>query len=129
MRRLLPLVLCAALAAPALATAQAGFFTPTPNNDPSLTRTLPPENYAPATTAPPAPAAPAASAAPAAPAQPPATGVSAETAAALAAEQTQGVEAQMDRSEAESRDARAAAARAPTPINGAFTGLTDERDR
>ena len=89
---------------------QAGFFPPKPQGDLSLFRTLPPEAYQP-----PAP--------PAAPAQPAAT-------APLVVVVPPTAESQADREEAVARRAREeAAARMPAPINGAFTGLTDERDR
>jgi hypothetical protein len=98
---------------------QAGFFPAKPAGDLSLFRTLPPEAYQP-----PAPVAPAAPASPAAPQAPaPAT-------APLVVVVPPGTESQADREEAIARRAREeAAARMPAPINGAFTGLTDERDR
>jgi len=93
---------------------QAGFFSPKPPGDLSLYRTLPPEAYQP-------PAPPAAPAAPA----PPAAATS-----PLVVVVPPNAESQADREEAIARRAREeAAARAPAPINGAFTGLTDERDR
>ena len=94
-----------------------GFFPPKPGGDLSLSHTLPPEAYRPAAPVPaeaPAvpPAAPAASTAPLVVVVPAST------------------EGQVDRAEGEARRAREeAATRAPAPINGAFTGLTDERDR
>jgi len=96
---------------------QAGFFSPKPPGDLSLYRTLPPEAYQP----------PAPPAAPAAPAQP---APSAATTAPLVVVVPPNAESQADREEAIARRAREeAAARGPAPINGAFTGLTDERDR
>jgi len=96
---------------------EAGFFSPKPAGDLSLFRTLPPEAYQP-------PAPPAPPAAPAAPAQP------APASAPLVVVVPPNAESQADREEAIARRAREeAAARAPAPINGAFTGLTDERDR
>jgi len=96
---------------------QAGFFSPQPTGDLSLFRTLPPEAYQP----------PAPPAAPAAPAQP---APSAATTAPLVVVVPPNAESQADREEAIARRAREeAAARGPAPINGAFTGLTDERDR
>jgi hypothetical protein len=99
--------------------AQAGFFPPKPAGDLSLYRTLPPEAYQP-----PAPVPPAAPAAPSAPQAPaPAT-------APLVVVVPPGTESQADREEAIALRAREeAAARMPAPINGAFSGLTDERDR
>ncbi len=127
MPRFHTLVLCAALAIPALAMAQApdsgtGFFRPTPGNDPSLNRTLPPQDYA-GTVPNPAPARVAPVAPPAAPV------ATVEPEPAPAAERAAAAEAQMDRSQAEARQAQENAMRAPPRINGAFTGLTDERDR
>jgi hypothetical protein len=106
--------------APQADPAQAGFFAPKPAGDLSLFRTLPPEAYQP-----PAPAAPAAApTAPAAPAAP------AAATAPLVVVVPSATESQADREEAIARRAREeAAARMPAPINGAFTGLTDERDR
>jgi hypothetical protein len=131
MRPSVPAVLAVALAAASLSAlaqqsnpgaqaqpAQAGFFPPKPGDDLSLMRTLPPEAYQP-----PAPVSPAPAAAPAAPAVP------ATPAAPLVVVMPPNGETQADRAEAEARRAREAAARLPTPINGAFTGLTDERDR
>ena len=92
-----------------------GFFQPKPGDDLSLSRTLPPEAYQP-----PAPA-PTASA--------PASASPAPAAAPLVVVVPASGESQADRAEAEAERARAAAARMPQPINGAFTGLTDERDR
>jgi len=119
-------VLAAALAAasppvPAQSNpaAQPGFFSPKPDGDLSLFRTLPPEAYQP-----PVPSVPAAPAPPAAPAAP------LPAAAPLVVVVPPGTESQADREEAIARRAREeAAARMPAPINGAFTGLTDERDR
>src|SRR5262249_23584814 len=104
---------------------QAGFFASKPVDDPSLSHTLAPEVYsAPA----PAPAAPAAAPAPAATlVASPAPGAAAPVAAA-APPAPAPVENQMDRSEAEARQAAQAIAATPH-INGAFNGLTDERDR
>jgi len=123
------LVLAAALGAATLALAQtpqpdAGFFRPKPGDDPSLSRTLPPEAYpqqsGPPSAAPaPAPAAPATTTT--------ATTVGPQVSAAI--ESQNALERQMDRSEDAARDAREAEARAPPRINGAFTGETDERSR
>jgi hypothetical protein len=96
---------------------EAGFFPPKPAGDLSLFRTLPPEAYQPpAPVAPPAPAsAPAAPAAPTAP---------------LVVVVPPAVDNQADLQDVRAARAREeAAARMPAPINGAFTGLTDERDR
>lgn len=121
-------VLVAALGAATLASAQApqpqsGFFAPKPGDDPSLSHTLPPQVY-PGTVAPaPAPVVPAQPTPP--PPVPPATTTTATTAGAQV---TANVENQMDRSQAEARRAQEVLARQPH-INGAFSGLTDERDR
>jgi hypothetical protein len=81
-----------------------------------------------------APAAPAA--APAAPAAAPAAQAAAPAQemsnAAIANDPTRitrWAEQQMDRSEQEAAQAKAQASTAPAPINGAFTGNTNERDR
>jgi len=93
-----------------------GFFSTQPQSDPSLFRTLPPEAYETAPTAQTAPAQ--AAAAPANRADRPLVVVVPEAA---------NPEAQLDRAQLEAQ--RAQANRAPAPINGAFTGLTDPRDR
>ena len=130
MSRYPALALAALLGIAPLALAQApqpqsGFFAPKPGDDPSLTRTLPPEDYPPA----PAPAAPVPAPAPApAPIPAPPPGMTTTT-VTTTGPQAAAVESQMDRAEDEARRAQEAAARAPQRINGAFTGLTDERDR
>jgi hypothetical protein len=122
------LMLAAALGTATFALAQApqpdaGFFRPKPGGDPSLSQTLPADNY-------PATPAPAPAAAPQAPAVAPAPAAPATTTTATSAgpQVSANVENAMDRSEAEARRAAELQARAPH-INGAFTGLTDERDR
>ena len=100
------------------ATQQGGFFAPTPGGDPSLFHTLPAEAY------PQAQAQTSASAqgdaAAGAPSAPPLVVVVPESS---------GVTSQLDRSQAEADRAAARMSRMPAPINGAFTGLTDEADR
>lgn len=100
------------------AAQQNGFFAPAPGGDPSLFHTLPAEAY------PEAQAQSAASAqrdaAAAAPSAPPLVVVVPES---------NGATAQLDRSQAEADQAAARMSRMPAPINGAFTGLTDEADR
>ena len=104
-----------------------GFFRPTPNNDPSLhAPVVAPQPAAPPmaqsaqtqviqqpvpvyvpvqVTTPPAPPAPA------------------------PAEQARAAEVELDRAQVEARVAEERAKQQPAPINGAFTGLTSERDR
>lgn len=100
------------------AAQQSGFFAPTPGGDPSLFHTLPAEAY------------------PEAQAQAPASAQRNAPAAATTAPplvvvvpESSGVSAQLDRSQAEAEQAAARTSRMPAPINGAFTGLTDEADR
>lgn len=100
------------------AAQQSGFFAPTPGGDPSLFHTLPAEAY------------------PEARAQAPASAQRNAPAAATTAPplvvvvpESSGVTAQLDRSQAEAEQAAARTSRMPAPINGAFTGLTDEADR
>lgn len=108
---------------PAAATPpDVGFFRPQPNDDPSLFRTLPPETYAPRS---PARTAATNGTAPGAPAASPAPTVLVVPAPYVPAP----AEDQLDRAQLEAQRAQAALARQPAPINGAFTGLTDERDR
>ena len=116
----------AAQQAPRTTAPDVGFFPPLPNGDVSLTHTLPAEAYQPI----PRPSAPAAPQAPA-PAPAPASVVPATSGAPIVVvvpEPARRTEDQMDRSREEAAIANAAAAREPH-INGAFTGLTDERDR
>jgi 2-oxoglutarate decarboxylase len=131
MSRYATLVLTAALGSATLALAQSpqpdsGFFPPKPGDDPSLTHTLPPDAYPP----PPAPAAPLPAPTAAAPTPTPPTPMPQTTTTVTSSgpQVSANVENAMDRSEAEARNAAEATARAPH-INGAFTGLTDERDR
>lgn len=101
-----------------------GPFPPQPGDDPSLFRTLPPEAYATPTEPRAAHAAPQPPAAnPAAVAAPPAPIV-----VVVPDHRSQAAE-QLDRAQLEADAARARMSQAPAPINGAFTGLTDERDR
>jgi hypothetical protein len=129
MRRLRSLLLLAALCAaagahgqattatPAQPSAQRGFFPPTPGDDPSLFHTLPPETYA----QPPGAQQGAQSAAQAAPSSAPIVVVVPEP----------NVESreQLERAQIEAQQAAARMRQAPAPINGAFTGATDEADR
>ena len=104
--------------------AAVGPFPPQPGGDPSLFRTLPPEAYRnPAQPQPGGEAAPPAVQPPATaraqPAPPPVVVVVPDTGAAR--------QQQLERAALEAQAAQAA--RTPTPINGAFTGQTDERFR
>ena len=101
------------------AAQQGGFFAPTPGGDPSLFHTLPAEAYPEAQAQ--APASAQRGAAAAAPSTPPLV--------VVVPESPSGVTAQLDRSQAEADQAAARMSRMPAPINGAFTGLTDEADR
>ena len=92
-----------------------GFFRPTPGGDPSLTHPPAPPYTTLSSTRPalPTPAA--------VPVEVPVDPVAAE--AALAAER------ELNRAEREALEAQARARATPAPIPGAFTGLTNERDR
>ena len=101
-----------------------GFFRPTPNNDPSLTHppVIPPTPVAQPAQVPmnQQPAAvpvyvPVQVATPPAPVPP--------------ADQARAAEADLDRAQREALEAQERAKQQPAPINGAFTGLTSERDR
>ena len=95
-----------------------GFFRPTPGGDPSLTHPPAPP-YTTLSTAPaPAPVLPTPALVPV---EVPVDPVAA--AAALAAER------ELNRAEREALEAQARARATPAPIPGAFTGLTNERDR
>lgn len=94
-----------------------GFFSTQTQSDPSLFRTLPPEAYE-ATT-------PAGQAAPAQPAATPPTRT--DQPLVVVVPEAANPEAQLDRAQLEAQQAQAN--RAPAPINGAFTGLTDPRNR
>jgi hypothetical protein len=94
---------------------QTGFFAPQPGGDPSLFHTLPPETYAQPTRQPVQPRS----------AQPPAT----PALVVVVPEPNWEAREELDRAEAEAQQARARTSRAPAPINGAFTGSTDENDR
>jgi hypothetical protein len=121
----LAVLLCAAATAfaqaqpaPNGAPANVGPFPPQPGDDPSLFRTLPPEAYVkPSGTHPAAP--PAASNA-----NPPAAPV-----VVVVPDTHPAMQEQLERSRLEAEAARARMDQTPAPINGAFTGLTDERDR
>jgi hypothetical protein len=101
---------------PAQPAPQAGFFPPTPGDDPSLFHTLPPEAYVQPSSVPQAAAQPAPAAA-----TPPLVVVVPD--ANLQARE------QLERAQLEAQQAAARARAAPAPINGAFTGATDEADR
>lgn len=96
---------------------QRGFFPPTPGDDPSLFHTLPPDAYTP----PSAVQQPAQASAQPAPATPPLVVVVPDPEA-----QTR---VQLERAQIEAQQAAARMRQAPAPINGAFTGATDEADR
>ena len=98
-------------------TAQRGFFPPTPGDDPSLFHTLPPEAYTP----PSAVQQPAQANARPAPATPPLVVVVPDPEAQS--------RLQLERAQIEAQQATARMRQAPAPINGAFTGATDEADR
>jgi hypothetical protein len=116
-----------------------GFFRPTPNNDPSI--------HAPVVAPQPAvpvvqPAMPVAQTAVAQPAQaqsaqqpvtvPVYVPVQVATPPAVAPVEPGGgpaAEADLDRAQREAQEAQERAKQQPAPINGAFTGLTSERDR
>ncbi|HSN22082.1 MAG TPA: hypothetical protein VLS49_15470 [Usitatibacter sp.] len=102
-----------------------GPFPPQPGDDPSLLRTLPPEAYQPP--APPQPAPAQASAGV------PAAAATAAPAPVIVvvpdANRDAAAQEQLERARLEAEAARARMSTAPAPINGAFTGLTDERNR
>jgi hypothetical protein len=111
------------------AGADNGFFRPTPGNDPSL--------HAPVVTAPmvqteqprpPAQPAPVPVYVPVQVATPPAV-LEVSVPEAKAAQQAKAAEAELDRAQREAAEAQQRARQQPAPINGAFTGLTSERDR
>jgi hypothetical protein len=107
-----------AIAAAALALPNAAaFFPPQPNNEPSLTPG-PRE---------PAPAQPLAAPAPGQPPLKAPAQVQRQTPPPDPAEAIRAAEEQMDRVERESERARAS--QYPAPVQGAFDGLTSERDR
>ncbi len=92
-----------------------GFFAPQPGDDPSLFRTLPPEAY---------PQTPTDRQA----AQPATTSASPPI-VFVVPDANRDAREQMDRAELDAQLARSRMSREPAPINGAFTGLTDEADR
>lgn len=93
---------------------QTGFFAPQSGGDPSLFHTLPPEVYEPK----PRPVQPDA-------AQPAAT----PPLIVVLPDPNRDSREQIDRTLLEAQQARLRTSRMPAPINGAFTGSTDERDR
>ncbi len=105
-----------------------GFFRPQPGDDPSLFHTLPPEAYRPPASASPAtppgaaPARTRGSASSSAPAP-----VVVVVPDSYAAARSREIEA--DRAQIEALRAHEQALPQPAPINGSFTGLTDERYR
>jgi hypothetical protein len=117
-----------------------GFFRPTPGNDPSIHAPVLPSG---ATVGPsaqpmaqvqpqvPVPAqvqqVPAAAIVPVQVTTPPASAPTATVANPVA--RTQAAESELDRAQREAEAAQQRARQQPAPINGAFTGLTDEKDR
>ena len=107
--------------------AQEGFFRPTPDGDPSLTKPRPAAQSATAAAAP-APVAANMSVPPLATL--PARGADSNPASAIAAvEASRWTEEQMDRAEREADRDRQRAMTEPKPIYGAFDGTTSERNR
>jgi len=102
-------------AAPLQPAAQSGFFAPTPGDDPSLFRTLPPEAYARPSDAQPPVQAPPANATP--------------PLVVVVPDPNLQTREQLERAQLEAQQAAARMRQAPAPINGAFTGATDEADR
>ncbi len=94
---------------------QTGFFAPRASDDPSLFHTLPPETYQ----------QPARSQ----PSQPNAQAAATPALVVVVPDPNGGGREPLDRAEVEAQQARARMSRAPAPINGAFTGSTDENDR
>ena len=119
--------LCAAGAALAQATLpaaggmqpQTGFFAPQPGDDPSLFHTLPPDTYA----------QPGQQAPVQQPAQPGAQPAATRPLVVVVPDPNRGMREQLDRAAIEAQQARARMNQAPAPINGAFTGRTDENSR
>jgi len=109
----------AVTATPAPASSQRGFFPPTPGDDPSLFHTLPPEAYAQPRGAQ-QPVRPGAQAAPAS--------TSAPVVVVVPDPNVESRE-QVERAQIEGQQAAARMRQVPAPINGAFTGATDEADR
>lgn len=116
----------AAPAAPAAAAAAAnpaGPFPPQPGGDPSLFRTLPADAY-------PQPAKPQPEGGSAASAPTPRAASTPPAPVVVVVPDTRAaMQDELDRARLEAEAARMRASQAPAPINGAFTGLTDERDR
>jgi len=100
-----------------------GFFRPTPGNDPSLTHApqagVPPQVVVQPRLAGPFPP----------PAQPIPAQVNVPAAAAVVPSPAERADAETERAQREAEEVARRAAAAPPGINGAFTGLTNERDR
>lgn len=93
-----------------------GFFKPQPDGDTSIhAQTTSATTRGPMSSA--------------APASEPQASVDPAQAAQIALERQRLLDEEADRVEAENRQAREQSARGTTTINGAFTGLTDERNR
>lgn len=153
MRSRLAIVLGFAALSTATLAQQQGFFRPTPDNDPSLTKPRPPaEAVAPAPAAPPrqvfrtpaaAAAAPDAAPAQAAASAPADTALMPPAIPPQVAQAQREMEQQMDRSVQEAQRDRtqlespgptlantpAVLVPAPSTVNGAFDATTSERDR
>ena len=99
-----------------------GFFRPTPGNDPSLTH--PPMVTLTSSPAMPPQPQPTAAVPVYVPVQ-----VGTPPAPVNAAEQQVRAEQDLDRAQREAEEAQQRARQQPAPINGAFTGQTNERDR
>jgi|SRR5690348_16742226 hypothetical protein len=95
-----------------------GFFRPTPGNDPSV--------HAPVVATPPVPL-PQPQPRPEPPVVPVYVPVQAPT--ATPQRQARAAEQELDRAQREALDAQQGARQQPAPINGAFTGNTDPRNR
>lgn len=96
-------------------TGQPGFFKPTPDGDPALTKVAPPP-------------APQPSVAPVRPPQAPPVVVM-EAAQREADAAVRQAEVDLDRAQREHEQAAEKSVQSATTIQGAFTGLTSERDR
>jgi len=109
------------------AQAQEGFFRPTPDGDPSLTKRQP---AAMPVATPAAPSATGANVFTSPPTTLPARPADSNPASAIAAiEANRWTEEQMDRAEREADRDRQRAMTEPKPIHGAFDGTTSERNR
>lgn len=107
-------------AAPARQPSQPGFFPPTPGDDPSLFHTLPPEAYAK-----PQGEQPSARAG----SQPAPANAAAPIVVVVPDANAEAHAAELERARIEAQQAADRMRQAPAPINGAFTGATDEADR